>query len=42
LPSILTVTPLGIGIGFFPILDIALSSQLSALSLNHSVAFADS
>jgi hypothetical protein len=34
LPSILTVTPLGIAIGFFPILDIrsALSYQLSALS----------
>src|SRR5215472_7426068 len=28
LPSIFTVTPLGRGIGFFPILDIAVSSQL--------------
>jgi hypothetical protein len=30
LPSILTVTPLGIGIGFFPIRDIR--SQLSVFS----------
>jgi hypothetical protein len=32
LPSIFTVTPVGIAIGFFPIRDIAISSQLSAIS----------
>jgi hypothetical protein len=33
-PSSFTTTPLGSGIGFLPILDIAFSSQLSAFSLN--------
>jgi hypothetical protein len=41
LPSILTVTPLGIGIGFFPIRDI--SFKLSAFSpqLLHNRPFAE-
>ena len=39
LPSILTVTPLGIGIGFFPILDI--SSTLASVALSFEQGFSD-
>src|SRR6202051_395116 len=37
LPSILTVTPFGIGIGFFPIRDIFFGSQLSVVRYQLSV-----